>query len=62
MASPTASTTTSASSASGQPITVGISLPLTGQFSADGIATEHGYQLWQSNVNANGGLLGRPCS
>ena len=39
---------------------VGISLPLTGQFSADGIATEHGYQLWASDVNANGGLLGRP--
>ena len=49
-----------ASSTTGHPITVGISLPLTGQFSADGIATEHGYQLWQSDVNANGGLLGRP--
>jgi len=54
----TASTGTS--SVSGQPVTVGISLPLTGQFSADGLATEHGYQLWQSDVNANGGLLGRP--
>jgi branched-chain amino acid transport system substrate-binding protein len=43
-----------------KPIVVGISLPLSGQFSADGIATEHGYQLWQSDVNANGGLLGRP--
>ena len=51
---------TTASTTSGNPITVGISLPLTGQFSADGIATEHGYQLWQSDVNANGGLLGRP--
>jgi len=51
---------TTASTTSGQPITVGISLPLTGQFSADGIATEHGYQLWASDVNANGGLLGRP--
>jgi branched-chain amino acid transport system substrate-binding protein len=55
----TASATTT-SRASVKPITVGISLPLTGQFSADGIATEHGYQLWQSDVNANGGLLGRP--
>jgi branched-chain amino acid transport system substrate-binding protein len=51
---------TTASTTAGHPITVGISLPLTGQFSADGIATEHGYQLWQSDVNANGGLLGRP--
>ena len=49
-----------ASSTTGHPITVGISLPLTGQFSADGIATEHGYQLWASDVNANGGLLGLP--
>ena len=54
-ASNTASTTST-----GKPIVVGISLPLTGQFSADGIATEHGYQLWASDVNANGGLLGRP--
>ena len=55
-----ASSTSSTSGTAGQPITVGISLPLTGQFSADGLATEHGYQLWQSDVNANGGLLGRP--
>ncbi|MGP7997390.1 MAG: ABC transporter substrate-binding protein [Streptosporangiaceae bacterium] len=55
--SSSASTT---SSSAAHPITVGISLPLTGQFSADGIATEHGYQLWASDVNTNGGLLGRP--
>ncbi len=56
-----ASTTASTTSISGaKPITVGISLPLTGQFSADGIATEHGYQLWASDVNSNGGLRGRP--
>jgi branched-chain amino acid transport system substrate-binding protein len=54
-----ASTTSSTSNAA-KPITVGISLPLSGQFSADGIATEHGYQLWASDVNSNGGLLGRP--
>jgi branched-chain amino acid transport system substrate-binding protein len=42
------------------PVTVGISLPLTGSFSADGIASEKGYQLWASDVNAIGGLLGRP--
>ncbi len=56
-----AGTTSSTSSVSGaKPITVGISLPLSGPFSADGIATERGYQLWASDVNANGGLLGRP--
>jgi branched-chain amino acid transport system substrate-binding protein len=53
-----ASTTSSTSSA--KPITVGISLPLTGSFAADGQATENGYKLWASDVNTNGGLLGRP--
>jgi branched-chain amino acid transport system substrate-binding protein len=47
-------------SAAGHPITVGISIPLSGEFLQDGIATEHGYQLWASDVNHNGGLLGRP--
>lgn len=44
----------------GPPIVVGISLPLTGMFSADGQAFKTGYQLWQTIVNNNGGLLGRP--
>jgi branched-chain amino acid transport system substrate-binding protein len=51
---------TSSTSNGAKPIVVGVSLPLSGQFSADGIATEHGYQLWASDVNTNGGLLGRP--
>jgi branched-chain amino acid transport system substrate-binding protein len=42
-----------------QPIKVGVSLSLTGDSSADGQATEHGYQIWQDVVNAHGGLLGR---
>ena len=49
-----------APAASAQPIKVGISLPLTGSFSADGIATLNGYKLWASDVNTDGGLLGRP--
>jgi branched-chain amino acid transport system substrate-binding protein len=53
------SAATSASSTA-QPITVGISLPLTGQFAADGQATRNGYELWASDVNTNGGLLHRP--
>jgi branched-chain amino acid transport system substrate-binding protein len=44
----------------GAPITVGISLPLTGSFAADGQASERGYRLWASDVNSHGGLLGRP--
>jgi branched-chain amino acid transport system substrate-binding protein len=54
----TSASTTASSSA--QPITVGISLPLTGSFAADGQATGNGYKLWASDVNKDGGLLGRP--
>ena len=46
------------SSASG-PITIGVSLSLSGDFSADGKAFQQGYNLWASDVNKNGGLLGR---
>lgn len=53
------STAASASSSNKSPIVIGVSLPLTGDFSADGIAFEQGYKLWQANVNANGGILGR---
>ncbi len=42
------------------PITLGASLSLTGDFSADGQAFEKGYQLWAKDVNAHGGILGRP--
>lgn len=41
------------------PITIGASLSLTGDFSADGQAFRQGYQLWADDVNAKGGLLGR---
>ena len=41
------------------PITIGASLSLTGDFSADGQAFEKGYQLWAKDVNAHGGILGR---
>jgi branched-chain amino acid transport system substrate-binding protein len=49
----------------GQPITVGISLPLSGPqaaqgFAPDGQASLKGYELWASDVNSHGGLLGRP--
>ena len=32
---------------------------MTGDFSADGQAFQRGYQLWASQVNSHGGLLGR---
>jgi branched-chain amino acid transport system substrate-binding protein len=49
----------SASASSSTPITIGASLSLTGDFSADGQAFQKGYELWASDVNAKGGLLGR---
>ncbi len=41
------------------PILIGTSLSLTGDFSTDGQAFQRGYLLWQDEVNAHGGLLGR---
>ena len=41
------------------PILIGTSLSLTGDFSADGQAFQRGYELWASEVNKDGGLLGR---
>jgi branched-chain amino acid transport system substrate-binding protein len=41
------------------PITVGVSLPLTGEFSQPGKAAQQGYQVWEQTVNEAGGLLGR---
>src|SRR5690242_3182023 len=40
------------------PVTIGISLSLTGDFSVDGQAFKRGYTLWANSVNAHGGLLG----
>lgn len=57
----TASTTTTSSRhASTNPIVIGTTEPLTGSFSADGQASERGYELWASDINRAGGLLGRP--
>lgn len=41
------------------PIKIGISLSLSGDFSADGQGFQNGYELWADQVNASGGLLGR---
>ena len=43
----------------GEPLKIGASLPLTGEFSEPGKAAKQGYEVWQSMVNENGGLLGR---
>jgi branched-chain amino acid transport system substrate-binding protein len=44
---------------SSEPIVIGASLPLTGEFSQPGTASQKGYAIWQEMVNAKGGLLGR---
>jgi branched-chain amino acid transport system substrate-binding protein len=41
------------------PITIGASLSLHGDFTADGVAFEQGYKLWAKDVNAHGGIMGR---
>jgi len=46
--------------ASGEPIRIGASLPLTGDFAEPGEAARRGYEVWMEMVNESGGLLGRP--
>jgi branched-chain amino acid transport system substrate-binding protein len=55
----TATTGSASATSSSAPITIGASLSLTGDFSADGTAYDQGYKLWAKDVNAAGGILGR---
>src|SRR5690606_6247422 len=48
------------SGGSDDPIRIGTSLPLTGEFSQPGQAAREGYEIWRDMVNESGGLLGRP--
>ena len=41
-------------------ITLGASLPLTGEFSQGGLDTQRGYETWVEMTNEAGGLLGKP--
>jgi branched-chain amino acid transport system substrate-binding protein len=41
-----------------KPVTIGYSVSLTGDLSADGKALQMGYDLWRDSVNQQGGLLG----
>ena len=49
------STSTAAPAA---PITIGVSVSLTGDFSGDGKALVQGYDLWAQDANKKGGLNG----
>jgi branched-chain amino acid transport system substrate-binding protein len=42
-----------------EPMQIGLSLPLTGEFSQPGKAARQGYEVWAETVNAEGGLLDR---
>jgi branched-chain amino acid transport system substrate-binding protein len=44
---------------SNEPIKIGASLPLTGDFSEPGVAAKQGYEIWRDKVNKEGGLLDR---
>lgn len=44
----------------GKPIVIGGSLPLTGEFAETGLWIERGMRYWAEEINAKGGLLGRP--
>lgn len=41
------------------PITIGYSLSLTGPLAANGQTARLAHQIWQDDINARGGLLGR---
>src|SRR4051812_31121734 len=55
---PVVASQASARSAAGT-IKIGISLPITGNFSEPGTAAQRGYQIWAQLTNKHGGLLGR---
>jgi len=43
-----------------EPIKIGLGMALTGQLAANGKAALVGMKIWEEEVNAGGGLLGRP--
>ena len=45
---------------SGQPLTIGFSMALTGPLSPNGKQALLGMKIWEEEINAKGGLLGRP--
>ena len=49
-----------AAQATNAPIKVGCSLPQTGPSAETGVWVKRGYEQWAADVNARGGLLGRP--
>jgi len=54
-----ASSGSAAGQASSGPVTIGMSLPMTGPVADVSKSGYQGYELWATQVNADGGLLGR---
>jgi branched-chain amino acid transport system substrate-binding protein len=52
-------TTAPASAQSGEPIKIGFSMALTGPLAANGKQALLGAKIWEEEINAKGGLLGR---
>ena len=52
--------TAPAQAQSGQPITIGFGMALTGPLAANGKQALLGMKIWEEEINAKGGLLGRP--
>src|SRR4051812_40547687 len=50
----------SAQAPSGQPISIGFGMALTGPLAANGKQALLGMKIWEEETNAKGGLLGRP--
>ena len=50
---------TASATGSKPPLVIGASISLTGDFADPGKAVKEGYELWQQEVNAKGGILGR---
>ena len=46
-------------STTSRPLTIGISLSMSGDFADPGKAARRGYELWAASVNKRGGILGR---
>ncbi len=51
---------TPAAAQSGNPITIGFAMSLTGPLAANGKQSLLGMQIWEEEINKKGGLLGRP--
>jgi ABC-type branched-subunit amino acid transport system substrate-binding protein len=57
---PSATSAAGSAAPNSAPITIGMSLPMTGPVADVSKSGYQGYELWASQVNAAGGLLGRP--